>query len=980
MALTWENRVGSRLTSHGYGQSGGISRAVQVSADAVYDSLSAGQQELARDLLRLMTVADRDGRLTRRPLTRSDLYAGTPSGEPGQVNAVLEAFAARRLIVLDADRAQICHDALLSAWPRLRTWLEEDQASWILHGQLADDAAAWHERHGDPSFLYRGTQLNTVQQAATRWSTGPGRSPVLSTTQEEFLRASHRAAARQTRRRRSRVGVLALLTVAALIASAFAFQQRSRELWQRNQAIYNEVSAEALQASAADPSLAAELTLADYRMQPTPDLASQLITTENTPLSTPLTTHSNNPVESVAFSPDRRTLASVNINGTVRLWDVSNLQHPRPLGQLVADGGIGSLAFSPDGRTLAGGGSPNTDGEGAIWLWDVSTPAHPRPLGQPLSPNGKPLSRDDGSDAESVAFSPNGRILASGGSVYKDTGSNIEINENTIQLWDVSSPEHPRPLGQRIINGSSYFDSLAFSPDSHTLASSETIGTADSTVQLWNVSNTAHPQPLRHSLASGNGHGFDSVAFSQSGILAAGGNRGAIRLWGVADPAHPRPLGQLISSSSGQPVDLVAFSPDGHTLADDSNGTIQLWNVANPAEPQLISQPLSGSSNGGVNSLAFSPDGRTLASGEANGTIQLWNIPPTILTGNGSISSIAFSPDGHILASANNGAVQLWDVANPLSARPLGQLPKARKQRVVSLAFSPDSKILAARELKGHTGTVQLWNIANPARPQQVGHTLTGAGYFGINSFAFKPDSRMLAIGEGDGTIQLWNTDPSHPHPGSQIQAGFDESLGISSIAFSPNGHILASIDYTGSIEFWSAADYASQMPIGVAQIAQTASAFAVGVKSMVYSPDGRTLTLLNGDGTIELWDVAHPAHPKRLGQLPTLADGLFSSIAFSPQGALSTGDDDGTIQLWSTASPAHPKPDGKPIATSSQVTSVAFSPDGTLASGTSAGTILLWNLHVDDAIKRICATAKNNLTPQKWHHYISQLPYQAPC
>ena len=82
MALTWENREDGRLTSHGYGQSGGISRAVQVSADAVYDSLPAGQQELARDLLRLMTVADRDGRLTRRPVTKAGSVRREPQRGP----------------------------------------------------------------------------------------------------------------------------------------------------------------------------------------------------------------------------------------------------------------------------------------------------------------------------------------------------------------------------------------------------------------------------------------------------------------------------------------------------------------------------------------------------------------------------------------------------------------------------------------------------------------------------------------------------------------------------------------------------------------------------------------------------------------------------------------------------------------------------------------------------------------------------------
>ena len=85
-------------------------------------------------------------------------------------------------------------------------------------------------------------------------------------------------------------------------------------------------------------------------------------------------------------------------------------------------------------------------------------------------------------------------------------------------------------------------------------------------------------------------------------------------------------------------------------------------------------------------------------------------------------------------------------------------------------------------------------------------------------------------------------------------------------------------------------------------------------------------------------------------------------------------------IQLWDLSNPAHPRPDGQPIATGGQITSMAFSPDGTLASGTSTGTILLWDLHVGNAIKRICTSARNNLTPQQWHHYIPQLPYQAPC
>ncbi len=122
------------------------------------------------------------------------------------------------------------------------------------------------------------------------------------------------------------------------------------------------------------------------------------------------------------------------------------------------------------------------------------------------------------------------------------------------------------------------------------------------------------------------------------------------------------------------------------------------------------------------------------------------------------------------------------------------------------------------------------------------------------------------------------------------------------------------------------------------------------------------------------------PAKPNRLRLLPAITTGSVTSIALSPQGTLATDDEDGAIQLWTAANPANPLPFGQPIASNSSITSVTFSLDGTMASGTSAGTIFLWDLHINDAIKRICATAEENLTPQNWHHYIPQLPYQAPC
>ena len=936
MAATWELREGSELTLRAYRRAGGVADAVNRSAQAAHDTLTSRQKGAARLVFTELTVITPDGQFARRRCSRTDLHApGTQTA--ADIDAVIDIFSAHRLLVLGQDGIEISHDVLLQAWNQLRDWLGDDQLDRTLYSQLITDTATWDSNRRDSSYLYRPGRLATIDAAAARWQNAPTRYPPLPTISKAFLDAAHHAARRSTRRRRSAFALLALLTALAVAAAGFAFSQRTAAIRQRDQVIYNQLIAEALQADTSDTTLAAQLTLAAYRIRRTQELASRLLNTENTPLSSSLTAGAG-PGFPVAFSPGGRALASSDSHGGVRLWDVADPARPRPLGQLPT--GVGApVAFSPDGRTLVTG---SVDG---IRLWDVADPARPRPLGQPLT--------GGATAAGPVAFSPDRRTLAI-------------VGADGIRLWDVADPARPRLLGQASVGSTATVASVAFSPDRRTLA----IVSFDGAVRLWDVADPARSRLLGQ--APGRGAAVFSVAFSPGGRTMAIVSADGIRLWDVADAARPRPLGQPLPDSTAT-VASVAFSPDRRTLATGSaDGTIRLWDVADPARPRTLGQTLTGS-RAAVFSVAFSPDGHTLASENGDGTIRLWSLPQTVLAGsNAFVDSVAFNAGGRTLATGSgDGTIRLWDVADPARPRTLGQPLTSSRAAVASVAFSPDRRTLATGS---DDGAIRLWDVTDPARPRPAGQASAGAGAF-VASVAFSPDRRTLATGDSHDAVLLWDvTNPSHPRQLGLPLPG--NTAAVNSVAFSPDRRTLATGSDDGAIQLWDVADPAHPRLLGQPSTGSTANVFSVA-----FSPDRRTLATGSADGAVRLWDVADPAHPRLLGQPSTGSTAAVFSVAFSSdRRTLATGSADG-IRLWDVADPAHPRQLGQPLNTSTAaVASVAFSPGGhTLASGSIDGTTRVWNLNVQYAIQRICATA-GGLTHRQWNQYIPQLPYEPSC
>lgn len=627
------------------------------------------------------------------------------------------------------------------------------------------------------------------------------------------------------------------------------------------------------------------------------------------------------------------------------------------------EGGIWSVAFSPNGKILATG-----DDNGTARLWDLATQ---QPIGASLAGHGGTVY--------SVAFSPNGKILA--------TGS----EDGTVRLWDVLTGHQ---FGHTLHNSTKSVQSVAFSPNGKILA----VGSNDGLARLWDIVTghlTGHPLVGYTKGVKSYYKSIGSVAFSPDGkILATGSDDGRARLWNVATR---KLIGGPIAGHAGS-VTSVAFSPNGKILATGNiDGTARRWDVA-------THRPLGGSLSADsepLSSVAFSPDGQTLATGSFDGSARLWNVANGQLIGNplagGSapVESVAFSPGGKTLATGStDDTIRLWDVAMYLPTTTL----TASTGAIWSVAFSHDGKILATGN---DDGTARLWNIAThrPFSTPLVGHA--GA----IFSVAFSPNGKLLATGSDSGTALLWDIaigkQASHPltsragtvwsmafNPNGKILAvGSDKGMQlwnvatskpighplirhtVTSVAFSPNGKILATVG-NGATQLW---DVNSGKPVGHPLIGTAKDALSVA-----FSPNNRLLATAGGDG-IQLWDVTTR---QRIGNLLTSASGPILSVAFSPDGrTLAGGGFEGTARFWDVATR---QPIGGPLTgDSADVDSVAFSPKSQiLATSDDAGTTRLWNVsYLTGELQRLCTLAQHSFTLSEWARYVPHGPeYQKVC
>ena len=263
-------------------------------------------------------------------------------------------------------------------------------------------------------------------------------------------------------------------------------------------------------------------------------------------------------------------------------------------------------------------------------------------------------------------------------------------------------------------------------------------------------------------------------------------------------------------------------------------------------------------------------------------------------------------------------------------------------------AFNADGSMLATSS----TNAVQLWhvNAADPTHPTAVTTIHSTRAINSSPELLFNPGrSTILAVLYG-GHASLENTD--HPY---QFSAGGKMAPSHSALALSRNGRVLAIGQSDGSVRLWNVADLRNIIAIGHPFRAANAPR-TIAVSRVALSPDGSTLATISGPiiqststlestETVRLWNIADPARPRLL---PATLTSVTTLLAFSPAGhTLATGSADNSVRLWNVTDPSRPTPAGPPLSGhTGAVDGLAFSADGrTMATASFDGSVRLWNV-----------------------------------
>jgi WD40 repeat protein len=912
---TWRRRRGKTLTLAGYEAAGCLDGAIARTAEEVYGQFTEDQAVAARRAL-LRLVAPGDGTPdTRRPVERAEL-PGTGRDDTARV---VDALAGARLLTLDGDTVEMAHEALITAWPRLRGWIEEDRERLRVHRNLTEAAHAWQELGREEGALSRGSRL-----AAALEHFGGAPREDLTDLEQAFLDASR--VHEQKGRRRYRL-VLSAVTAAlclALVAAGLAVGQWESAVSAQHAAQSRQLAAQSSALLDSEPDLASLLAVHAYRTSPTREAAAALYAATALPLRKRLVS-GKEPVHAMALSPDGRTVATHSKDGKVRIWDLpgGRLRH-----SFTAHDTSQVVVFSPDGRTLAVAAADDSGTE--IGLWEPVTGRKLRTFTVP-----------DGA-VRGMAFSPDGRTVAA-------------ASPAAVRVWDVAT-------GRTRHSFTSHSDpqAVSFGSDGRSVAA---VG-LNGLVRVWDAT-TGRTRTTHDSHIEGH-----AVAISPDGrTYVVVRIDGSVQLREVATGTVRRAI-----SDGPMGLDGLAFTPDGRTLAIRGGGdTVRLWDTASGAARATVT---AGHQGRGLSSMALSGDGRTLVtSSSRDPAIRVHRLsadhPQTTLQGHvgAYVADMAFSPDGRTVAAVRHrlpgrGSVQLWDVRTgdregtlnlDLGPERRGRQLLIAGSRLGAVGFSPTGRVLAARATEN--GVIEVREVA-------TGRLLQSRALRNIDTAVFSPDGTRLALDGHDGSVRIWNLSAGALHT---AYPGHGEP--VRTLAFAPDGRTLAVAHVREGGEQVKLLDAAT------GRTQRTIKPSAGDLVSLAFSPNGHTLgTASSAKGAVKTWNA-------RTGQLQDSfsVSGEVGALAFSSDGRTLAASNARGVHLWDLATSQI----RRTLPTRSPSEAVTFGPDGRTLAISAGTSVELWNVDLPDparAIRNICEAIDTTLTPLEQSRYLHDQSTETGC
>lgn len=919
---TWRRRKGRLLSLAAYEAAGGMRGAIAATAEEAYAQLSPGRRRTARHLLLRLIEPGRGTPDTRRPLPRAELDEWA---DP-EVPPVVERLAGARLLTVDEDGVQLAHEALITSWPRLQGWLDEDRERLRQHRHLTEAARTWLEQDRDPGTLYQGTRLARAQElfADDDSLTVSERSFLLAAL--EAREAERRAAVRTARRSRLLLTTLSAVLAVALLAGLAAWQQHRDNERQRTDTAARRVAAVADALRTTDPRTAMLLGVAAWRISPLPESRRALLGSLAQPELGIFTDPSPSEGSTRFLADSGRTLLGVD-GRTWRRWDVTT-------GRLAASGrlpeGSSVLGAGPDARLLA------IDTGDGVRLWDT---AAGRWTGAPkvtsaivdLGASGRgyvTIGIDD--DRVQLLSVADGRVLfetrgASQGRVVPGADARLVAvcpTGKTPQVWDTGS-HRPLPGAWEEARGAcdDTHDSIVF--DSARLAAVSAKG-----VRVWDTASGRRVADL-------DVPGVQFAAFSKGSDFLATVDGQEIKVWRLSAPDAP-----VFRHALNNQLLLygLAWDPARPVLRYLEGGTVHSLDLTAAVTSAWRAHPLAAE--------VLSPDGRTLATAELSGAHYRFQLrdgrdgrvlrtlptpPPPVprdrtrpLVAQDKEALMAFSPDGTTLVygvstpvvEAVSQRFTVWDVPHDRARTTLDLATSASAAGTVALAPGSDGRTLYTARAPG-IGELrnETWDMARHRR------TAVLPGRAGSH-LAVHPDGRLLV------------TDDRIVRAGKAVAHDLVQGDLIGALAFAADGSRLAAGDLTGRVALW----------------------------------DG---TLRHRAG------ILRNVFPAPLGDLPE----SVSALAFSPDGrTLAVGGAGGSLQLWDTATQ---QPLGGPLATAGDsIDTLAFSSDsGTLYAGSAHIPLQRYTVDAERAVTRVCERAGGaDLTRDQWRTHIPDVPYRKLC